>query len=71
LDVEDIEAVAEHIAQLVAPTPLLVVLVDAQDLAEQLGVSRTGVTDRRLASGKARGVDVGVRMALIQGRSCR
>ena len=43
LHVEDIEAVAEHIAQLVASAPPTVGLVDAQDLAEQLGVARDWV----------------------------
>jgi hypothetical protein len=40
LDAEDIEAAAVHIAQLVASTPAKLGLVDAQDLAEQLGVAR-------------------------------
>jgi hypothetical protein len=43
LDAEDIEAVAEHAAQLVASTPPKLELVDAQDLAEQLGVARDWV----------------------------
>ena len=43
LDAEDIEAVAEHIAQLVASAPPKVGLVDAQDLAEQFGVAREWV----------------------------
>ena len=43
LDVEDIEAVAEHIAQLVESAPPRVGLVDAQALADQLGVARDWV----------------------------
>ena len=43
LDVEDIKAVAEHIAQLVESAPPKVGLVDAQALAEQLGVARDWV----------------------------
>jgi hypothetical protein len=39
-DVEEIEAVAEHIADLVASSRPKVGLVDARDLAEELGVAR-------------------------------
>lgn len=43
-DVEEIEAVAEHLAELVASTPPpMVGLIDARDLAEQLGVARDWV----------------------------
>ncbi len=43
LDVEEIEAVAEHIAELVASTRPRVGLVDARELAEELGVARDWV----------------------------
>ena len=42
-DVEEIEAVAEHIAELVASTRPKVGLVDARGLAEELGVARDWV----------------------------
>ncbi len=43
-DVEEIEAVAEHLAELVASSPPPTVgLIDARDLAEQLGVARDWV----------------------------
>jgi hypothetical protein len=43
LDVEEIEAVAEHIAELVSSTRPKVGLVDARVLAEELGVARDWV----------------------------
>jgi hypothetical protein len=43
-DVEEIEAVAEHLAELAASTPPPTVgLIDARELAEQLGVARDWV----------------------------
>ena len=43
LDYEEIEAIAERIAELVSSTPSATGLVDARDLAEQLGVARDWV----------------------------
>ena len=42
-DVEEIEAVAEHLAELVASARPAIGLIDAQDLADQLGVARDWV----------------------------
>jgi hypothetical protein len=42
-DIEEIQPVAERIAELVASTPPTVGLVDAQDLAQELGVARDWV----------------------------
>ena len=43
LDVEEIEALAEHLAALVASARPSVGLIDARDLAEELGVARDWV----------------------------
>lgn len=42
-DVEEIEAVAEHLAELVASARPSIGLIDARDLAEELGVARDWV----------------------------
>ncbi|HET7379019.1 MAG TPA: hypothetical protein VFJ24_03160 [Gaiellales bacterium] len=42
-DIDDIDAVAEHLAEVLSPAPANVGLVDAQELAEQLGVARDWV----------------------------
>ena len=42
-DIDEIDAVAEHLAEVVSPAPANVGLVDAQELAEQLGVARDWV----------------------------
>jgi hypothetical protein len=42
-DIDEIDAVAEHLAEVLAPAPANIGLVDAQELAEQLGVARDWV----------------------------
>jgi hypothetical protein len=42
-DIDEIEAVAEHLAEVLSPAPANVGLVNAQELAEQLGVARDWV----------------------------
>ena len=42
-DINEIDAVAEHLAEVVSPAPANVGLVDARELAEQLGVKRDWV----------------------------
>ena len=39
-DIDEIDTVAEHLAEVLSPAPANVGLVDAQQLAEQLGVAR-------------------------------
>lgn len=42
-DIDEIDAVAEHLAEVLSPAPANVGLIDAQELAEQLGVARDWV----------------------------